>query len=326
MGDTKKHRNQLVDFIKISLALMVVAIHLNVFKDNMLIDAYTVDGFFRVAVPFFFVVNGYYLKKTVKEFSSFKLWVRRVIILFFSWQVIYLPMFFPHDEINAQHLVVFVSQVIFGYYHLWYLAAMLMGGVCLYLLKNFKNLLLLCVFLFFVGWFLQYVRVFLSEDGIYFKIMSQYWIFRNGFFYGLPMMYMGYYLAENKIIEKYPASKIIYVFLISIFLLLFEIFISRAVFFTKISYHIDFILSLLIFAPSFFALAMKFESISLDSINTKSIAMLAGAIYFIHPYVIFFISTSGFKSMFVCYVLTVALTLAISSILIFFKRRLGFLL
>ncbi|MFT4274119.1 MAG: acyltransferase [Pantoea sp.] len=325
MGEIKRNRKQLVDVVRLILAMIVIAIHFNVFENNPSINSYTVDGFFRVAVPFFFVVNGYYFNNAIIDFSAFRLWIKRVLVLFFSWQLIYLPMFLPHDDINAQHVIVFISQVVFGYYHLWYLSAMLMGGICIYLLRNYSQLLLLCILLFFVGWLLQYVRIFVPEGSIYFKIMSQYWIFRNGFFYGFPMMYFGYYLSERKMIERFSSSTIAYIVLISLFFLVLEIFLSKEVFFAKVSYHIDFILSLIFFAPSFFALTMKFEKDLISSVNTKNIAMLASAIYFLHPYIILFVSKVGFESILFNYVLIVILTFFISLFLLSFKRRLGFL-
>ncbi|WHZ39953.1 hypothetical protein QNM34_18295 [Rahnella bonaserana] len=151
MAENSNKRNQLTDVFRLVLILMVIAIHAGIFSANSLLSFYTVDGFFRVAVPVFFIINGFYFQKQVTDFFKFKKWFKRVVLLFVSWQVIYLPLYLPVRDINANHLAVFFSELIFGYHHLWYIAAMAMGGggVGLYFLRNRSYIIFICIGLFF---------------------------------------------------------------------------------------------------------------------------------------------------------------------------------
>ncbi len=53
MGKNIKERNQLADFARVFMAFIVVAIHVNIFYEHPALNKITVDGFFRIAVPFF---------------------------------------------------------------------------------------------------------------------------------------------------------------------------------------------------------------------------------------------------------------------------------
>ncbi|WP_120506572.1 acyltransferase family protein [Rahnella bruchi] len=325
MTTNNNQRNQLADVFRLVLILMVIAIHVGVFSENPLLSFYTVDGFFRIAVPIFFIINGFYFQKQITDSFKFKKWLKRVVLLFMSWQMIYLPLYFPVNEINSNHLAVFFSELIFGYHHLWYIAAMATGGVGLYFLKNRSRIMIICVGLFLAGTLLQYMRVFLQPDSLYYKVFSQYWIFRNGLFFGFPMMYIGSYLARHNVIQKINADKVKIALILGITLLTSELAVVYFYIFKGDSYHIDFILSLLLVAPVLFVLLMKNSAIYFKGFNTKNLALICSAMYFIHPYVIFLLTTAENLPSNEIYVLTVVLTLLLSLFLFSLRKRLYFL-
>lgn len=318
------NRNQTTDIFRLILISMVVAIHIDVFSSFSTLNLFTVDGYFRMAVPIFFIINGYYFQQYVTDINQFKKWFYRAILLFVVWQVIYLPMYLPLEGFTAQHTAVFVSELIFGYHHLWYVAAMATGGLFLYYLKNVKSMLLLCVLLFITGWFLQYVRIFIHTDGVLFKIFSQYWIFRNGLFFGLPMMYVGAYIAKHSLVEKISASACAYILVFSLLCLSLELWLTMRYLFDRMAYHIDFILSLLLFCPAIFILLMKSDRVYFTQFNSKHLALIASAVYFIHPYVIAFVEYYHF-SVTLNYVLTLVISLLISGVLFYFRKKLFFI-
>ena len=54
-------RNISLDITKILLACMVVALHVGIFIDlNPVSYQITVNGLFRIAVPIFFIINGFF--------------------------------------------------------------------------------------------------------------------------------------------------------------------------------------------------------------------------------------------------------------------------
>ncbi|MCS3423782.1 surface polysaccharide O-acyltransferase-like enzyme [Rahnella sp. BIGb0603] len=325
MSKYMKDRNQLLDVFRVLLILMVVAIHVDVFPNDPALSFYTVDGFFRIAVPIFFIINGYYFQTNVTDLNLYKRWLVRVLILFVSWQVIYLPMYIPYDGLNARHLAVFISEIIFGYHHLWYISAMAIGGIGLYYFKDIKYGLHLSVGLFILGLLLQYSRVFINIDSTYYKILSQYWIFRNGLFFGFPMMYIGSFIAKNSLIQKSSVKISLLALVVGLVFLVAELTFSYKTIFNKNTYHIDFILSLLVVCPVLFVLLMKNHECYFKGFNTKKLALLSGAMYFVHPYIIFLINLSSRFTIPQIYMITVGLTLVTSLFLLKYRKKLHFL-
>ncbi|MBU9848315.1 acyltransferase family protein [Rahnella ecdela] len=315
----------MADIFRLVFILMVIAIHAGVFFGNPLLSFYTVDGFFRVAVPIFFIINGFYFQKNVTDSFKFRKWLTRVVLLFVSWQVIYLPLYLPLHDINSNHLAVFFSELIFGYHHLWYIAAMASGGVGLYFLRNQSRIIFICVGLFFAGALLQYSRVFIKPDSLYYKVFSQYWIFRNGLFFGFPMMYIGSYLARHNIIQKISVDKINLLFILGGILLTAELTFVYICVFKGDSYHIDFILSLLLLCPVIFILLMKDTRVYFKGFNTKNLALICSAMYFTHPYVINFLTASESLPNNEVFMLTIVITFFLSLLLFLFRKWLYFL-
>ena len=325
MPSTINERNQSADIFRLLLIFMVVAIHVNVFSEIRKINFFTVDGYFRMAVPIFFIINGYFFQRYVTDKFLFRKWLCRALLLFAVWQIIYLPMYIPTDGLTPQHIAVFISQALFGYHHLWYVAAMASGGVILYYVKDFRYALLLCVSLFIIGWILQYARIFLQADSLMFKVFSQYWIFRNGLFFGFPMMFIGVYIAKNNLIEKLSKTRCVILLFFSFLLLSLELCLTNIYLFKKISYHIDFIISLLIFCPLLFILLMKSNVVYFTHLKSKSFALIAAAVYFVHPYVIFFLEKYLNLSVSLLYALTLIFSLIVAFLLFSLRKKLFFI-
>ncbi|MGK0788285.1 hypothetical protein [Klebsiella pneumoniae] len=111
------------------------------------------------------MINGYYFHENISHVESFKKWLKRGIVLFFVWQAIYLPLYLPIEDLSYNRLAVFLSQLIFGYHHLWYISAMVLGGIILFALRDKPYSLALSLFLFIIGCCLQYVRPFIDNNG-----------------------------------------------------------------------------------------------------------------------------------------------------------------
>lgn len=325
MLTNRNDRNQTIDIFRLLLIFMVVAIHVDVLSTFKELNFFIVDGYFRIAVPIFFIINGYFFQCYITDKKLFKKWLYRSSLLFMIWQVIYLPMYFPDDGWTPLHIAVFVSALLFGYHHLWYIAAMVTGGVMLYYVKHNKYTLILCVSLFLIGWFLQYVRIFFDTEGVLLKIFSQYWIFRNGLFFGFPMMFIGAYIAKNDVVEKFSQRWCEVVVVVSFFALSLELWLTSTYIFNKISYHIDFIISLLVFCPTLFILLMKSKKVYFIYFNSKDLALIASAVYFIHPCIIHLVEGYYSLSAVIAYVLTIGMSFLIAFVLFCFRKKLFFI-
>ena len=83
------NRSLSIDILKVILALMVVGIHSGFLEDISALGRYlTVSGLFRMAVPIFFVINGFYFFSVPPEKISH--WFKRVIQLYLFWTIVYI--------------------------------------------------------------------------------------------------------------------------------------------------------------------------------------------------------------------------------------------
>ncbi|MGF1283032.1 hypothetical protein ACQSHH_25695, partial [Klebsiella pneumoniae] len=134
---------------------------------------------------------------------------------------------------------------------------MVLGGIILFALRDKPYSLALSLFLFIIGCCLQYVRPFIDNNPTLYKVFSQYWLFRNGLFFDFPMMYIGFYIAKNNLLIKFNNNLLFLFLTISTILYGCEIFFVQNIFFSHMSYHIDFLLSILLLTPVVFIFIMR---------------------------------------------------------------------
>ena len=119
-------RNRAVDTLKLVLAFMVVGIHANPFAPwGRTAILLTGDGLFRLGVPIFLLFNGYFLHAAVINRRGWA-YVKHAGTLYVLWMLIYLPLYWP--LLVARGLGANLRTLLFGYWHLWYLAGMVMAA------------------------------------------------------------------------------------------------------------------------------------------------------------------------------------------------------
>ena len=126
--------------MKVLMAFVVVSIHTT---------EWPLLGIREVAVPFFFLVSGFFLfgKMTgnrKEDLAAIRAWTLKILKLYLIWTAIYLPFTvygWMQDGLSwKQALAVFVRNLAFlgqNYmsWPLWYLLSMIWGGVLFYLLR-----------------------------------------------------------------------------------------------------------------------------------------------------------------------------------------------
>lgn len=269
--NTEKQKYSL-DTLKLILSVMVVFIHSRIFMDSStLLDTFTSNGIFRIAVPIFFIINGYYLPTDKERFLK---WLSSSIFLYVG-----LTIFYIYFWINGSSLESILTSSIktfsFGFLHLWYIQAMIVAGVILYFLWRFKFLIYFSVALFIIGWGLQCYH---SYQYVYDQNTSySYLIFRNALSIGLPFMAIGRLLRERSLSNFITPT----LFYISLSIFFIEIIFNYSSFASKaidiLGFTIDVYVSLIVICPFIFAMAMKFDYGF--AINRK----IPNYIYFIHP-------------------------------------------
>ncbi|MCH7315773.1 acyltransferase family protein [Acinetobacter sp. ANC 3882] len=269
-------RNVALDILKLCLSFFVVILHCHLFLDiNSLLYFVIVNGICRIAVPIFLVVSGYYffyisnLKKLIK-------WSKRLLTLYLVWMLLYSSFWLSFSSFADN-----VTNLLFGYFVLWYLIGTFFAGLLVYWFKNHSfifqlSLVLIC---FLIGYTMQTVgnlHLFSREIDNYLNDFKSY---RNFFMMCFPFMMIGFWINKYKIERKVNIN--IYLILFLFLLLIFESFIHY--YFISHKESLDLLVMLLLIAPAIliFTLKQNVES------HGKNIATLSTSIYLIHPMVMF---------------------------------------
>ncbi|MBF1994835.1 acyltransferase family protein [Serratia symbiotica] len=212
-GKVDKQRNISLDIIKVVMAYCVVLLHQSAFymvhhsADEIEAPAIRFileNGLFRIAVPFFLVVSGYFFVK-INNFSGFVKWCLRVGKLYVFWSLCYMLLCYYFNKFPAHW-----TDFIFGYMHLWYLLGTLLGGTLLWFMRKvtIRNLLLVAFLIYFLGLIIQEVSLcnFIKGPvGIY---LSSTPVARNFFFFCFPIMSLGYAISKTNYDGKYHKNGI----------------------------------------------------------------------------------------------------------------------
>ncbi|MET7036705.1 acyltransferase family protein [Elizabethkingia miricola] len=306
-------RNISLDILKFILAFFVIGLHGSLFYDiNPYLSFTFVSGLFRVAVPLFILITGFFFAE-ISNNKGFIKWCKRILFLYIFWNIIYLPLWY-HKGMSPK---IFTFIITNGFLHLWYISHMLVASFFVWFTRklSIKKGLILAISLYLIGCFLQYLANY-SKNNFITQYVSHLYIYRNFLFFCFPFFYLGY--ALNKGGFKFKN----YIFYISIFLFIIEITIN-----TFLSYYyskdlnFDLLVSLIILCPLIF---IKTKEILLIS-STKYIALLSSGIYFIHILTFYFIDilispTSSLLRILLCSILS----LILASILIIINKYLKF--
>ena len=89
-------RNISIDLLKLALAVCVVFLHTHIFYDySSLLEHSLVQGLFRIAVPVFLVITGYYFLY-IDNFNKFKKWLK------FNFQIVFYFVFSDKIIVNSE--------------------------------------------------------------------------------------------------------------------------------------------------------------------------------------------------------------------------------
>ncbi len=270
-------RNITLDYFKIFLCILVITIHIEpLFYTNALSGWFISNGLARIAVPSFFVINGYYIHSKITSTPAIIKWLKKMTIIFLTWSLIYLTILVHKDNTTT------IISLITGIYHLWYLPALIGGVLILILLKKTINnntiLLIIAVSLFLIGYYIQ---------DYFFPISNHSYrmtLYRNFIFFGFPFIFIGYYIKEkSKKLLKIQIAILGTILVLSIITLLFESY-----FYFIHSDRKDFFISLLLLIPSLFIIILK---TSKYIVNDGYISSLASGIFYTHILGIYIINT-----------------------------------
>ncbi|HEX7686828.1 MAG TPA: acyltransferase family protein, partial [Burkholderiaceae bacterium] len=185
-------RNLGLDVLRLALALMVIGLHAELLAGvSPMWNHLLVDGLFRAAVPVFLVINGYYFFDTVQR-GRVRAWLTGTAGLYAFWTIAYLPLHAPGSAADRHAWARFAVDLVLGFWHLWYVAALLAAGAVLALLRRWssRTLLALAAALYLAGCALQLETLYGSH-----AFSNR--IYRSFLLDALPFLVVGYVIRRE---------------------------------------------------------------------------------------------------------------------------------
>ncbi len=314
-------RNLSIDILKFGLAIMVVAIHAGFLSEVSQQLCYVlINGVFRIAVPIFFVINGYYFAKVLSSPSA---WLKRGLILYLLWMLIYSYYWFNPSEINVYFLAKIVKTLLVGYEHLWYIASMLGAAVILYYLRNLspRLLLVIALVLYVVGTAFQYLGNYHFFKGSPLDtLFNTLWVYRSSVLFAFPFFCIGYLIARYQVHKKIKPAQLAVGVAVGLILLASESYINFNSMVKREGF--DMLFSLLLVCPLVF---MLFLSFNIEG-KSKNIAFYSTAIYLVHFFIITQLKALTQLHGSMLTLAAIIISLAISFVLIMVNQRVKYLL
>lgn len=146
-------RNTTLDWFKIALSILVICIHLPpLFKEGSTLSWYFGNsGLTTIAVPIFFIINGYYFLSITSKSSSARKYFFKILMMHILWSFIYLPLYY--EAAPLKYIIILFTT---GYFHLWYLPALLVSSICFFLLiQQIKSTTTILTIAFLLYFFIQ---------------------------------------------------------------------------------------------------------------------------------------------------------------------------
>lgn len=272
-------RNLSLDILKIVLAFFVVGLHCQFLLD-ININAYyaTVHGIFRLSVPIFLVISGYYFYN-ITNIRSLKKWCFRITSLYIFWMFVYSPIW-----LNVSRPLLTIFTVLNGYYVLWYLIGTLISGIFVYSTRHLKTYILIStlLLLYLTGFFIQIIGNLHILPSSLDKFFNLNYVHRNAIFMCIPFFLIGYLINRLKIDKIYNPK--LYIVILVVILIVIESFLHSK--YISSTEGIDQLLLLLLAAPIIF---IYFKNITING-ESKELVNFSTAIFLIHPLFLFIFS------------------------------------
>ncbi|MBU3108592.1 acyltransferase family protein [Clostridium gasigenes] len=295
MEQAAKERSGMIDVLRLVFAISVVMVHTSALL-SLGEGAWVVTslGLSRIAVPFFFVVSGYFYFKNCKNTNEPKKTLKRLIKLYFKWMSIELLILFPgfifivkENPFQIVRMLLFVGVT--G--SLWYVISLFYAiAISGYFFKKDKliTLIIIGVLLYLFG---------VTGDaygGFFQNTFLENVINRYKYIVGMPQAGITtslLFVTIGALIYKYnlkdKIKKAGVLSLLGIGLLLVEAF---TLYYNKISLDYNMYLSLVIVAPIIFIWALN-SKLKVKENTMKLCRELSIGIYCSHQIIMLIIIT-----------------------------------
>ncbi len=279
-----------IDAIRVLAIIAVIAIHTYPFGSGVVSENNTsmyvaifINQLARFAVPFFFIISGYFwgikIRKTANPWTISFPMIQRLLLIFICWSIIYLIPYQDFSESVSDKIIFLIQSPIKLLFegtkdHLWFLTALASAVIVCSLFIQFKKpkvLFVIALLLYFTGVLaLAYAKTPVGLD-INFNT-------RNGPFFSTLLFFTGYYLSGLLATKKWFFYGLV-IFSIGTVLHFTEVFVLWKKFDTTVVQDY-------VFSTYFMGLGISLIALSnvhlLRSKNLSEIGKLTLGIYAIH--------------------------------------------
>lgn len=254
----------MVDVLRLFFAVLVMMIHTMAFQSiNEDLRIATSMGICRLAVPFFFIVTGYFLYNRIQSQKEPKSTLKRLLILYVTWVLIEIIALFPFvlSSLNMPIRILIQRLLFIGITgSLWYISSLIITiFIIAPLLKKDKIVLLL------IAGFILYLFGTSGDtyNGLYENTMLNplikgytgiFFLPQIGITESVLFVSLGAAVSKYKLNEKIKKSGLLSI--ISIIILLVEAFVLNK---TGIAKDANMYLSSIIAAPLIFIWAINYS-------------------------------------------------------------------
>lgn len=210
--DYVKKYYQGIDIFKFICALLIVFMH-TYCHDYGQLGKWFHQVITTIAVPFFFIVSGFFFTKGLLRNQDIKTYrnkyLKRIIQMYLIWSIITLPISWfliiakGHPDYSFILKIIYQLRLFFftgslGIY--WYILALIYNSLIIYLVFKYKKDLLLyivSILLFFIG--VIYNSPYNNGNFVFESIHVVFGSERNFLNVGLLYMAIGYFIAKHKL-------------------------------------------------------------------------------------------------------------------------------
>ena len=264
----------------------------------------------RIAVPVFFIMNGYYLFSPGISIEKCGNYCLRLFKSYIIWSIVYLPIYLWTNQ--DSNIIIYIKITLFfgGYGHLWYVYSLIVAiwfvVIVLKVLRSSKVIFIFANSLYIVGGIINDF-----EHNISYSLLTAP-IFRHTVFMAIPFLLIGsiYYDLnfDDSKLKKYGIVTVVLFILENLIIYCMDINCGR-------ENNIYFLYATL----TFWILcakcnSLKFQNMHVGGISGKTLRKISGYVYYIQGIPIFFFKTLGLNS--VVYFIIVWVSSTVGSLLV----------
>ncbi len=205
---TENEKSGMFDLFRLIAAILVISIHTSPLETiNPYADIFLTRIIARTAVPFFFMVTGFYT-----NFEQPKKALLKLTKMYLAVTLLYLPFSIYSGYFSGFSLGKALKMLIFDgyYYHLWYFPACITGILLVHFLEKLsaKKAFVIAIILYIIGIFGDsYYGITIVPLKIFYNILFGIFSYtRNGLFFAPIFLLMGSKLKKANM--KFDSKKV----------------------------------------------------------------------------------------------------------------------